>query len=62
MHTFTVRILHLERKQLIICRKYLLSNYPKWVINQLLNEAQEKHKPSVNNVSQESQVSPVADL
>ena len=31
-------------------------------INQLLNEAQEKHKPSVNNVSQESQVSPVADL
>ena len=31
-------------------------------INQLLNEAQEKHKSSVNNVSQELQVSPVADL
>ena len=33
------------------------SHYPKWVINQVLNEVEEKHKTSVNNVSKESQVS-----
>ena len=34
----------------------------KWVINQVLNEVEEKHKTSVNDVSEESQVSPVTDL
>ena len=38
------------------------NDYPKWVINHILNEIEEKHKTSVNNVSEESQVSPVTDL
>ena len=50
MHTLFVQILHLE------------SDYPKWVINQVLYEIEEKHKTSVNNVSKESQVSPVTEL
>ena len=37
-------------------------HYPKWVINQVLNEVEEKYKTSVNNVSKESQVSSVTDL
>ena len=37
------------------------NDYPKWVINQVLNEVEEKHKTNVN-VSAESQVSPVTDL
>ena len=32
------------------------------VINQVLNKVEEKHKTSVNNVSEESKVSPVTDL
>ena len=31
-------------------------------INLVLNEVEEKHKTSVNNVSKESRVSPVTDL
>ena len=38
------------------------NDYPKWVINQVLNEVEEKHKTNVNNVSEESKVSPVTDL
>ena len=38
------------------------NDYPKWVINQVLNKVAEKHKTSVNNVSEETQVSPVTDL
>ena len=38
------------------------NGYPKWVINQVLNEVEEKHKTNVNNVSEKSQVSPVTDL
>ena len=38
------------------------NDYPNWVINQLLNEVEENHKTSVNNVSEERQVSPVTDL
>ena len=38
------------------------NDYPKWVINQVLNEVEEKHQTSVNNVSEESQVSPVTEL
>ena len=35
--------------------------YPKWVINKVLNKAEEKHKASVN-VTEESQISPVTGL
>ena len=38
------------------------NDYPKWVINQVVNEVEEKHKNSVNNVREESKVSPVTDL
>ena len=38
------------------------NDYPKWVINQVLNEVEEKHHTSVNNISEEWQVSPVTDL
>ena len=38
------------------------NDYPTWVINQVLNAVEEKHKTSVNNVSEESQVSPATDL
>ena len=38
------------------------NDYPKRVINLVLNEVEEKYKTSVNNVSEESQVSPVTDL
>ena len=38
------------------------NDYPEWVINQVLNEVEEKHKTSVNNISEESKVSPVTDL
>ena len=38
------------------------NDYPKWIINQVLNEVEEKHKTSVNNVSEESQVSLVTVL
>ena len=38
------------------------NDYPKWVIHQVLNEVEEKHKTSVNDVSKESKVSPVTDL
>ena len=38
------------------------NDYPEWVINQVLNEVEEKHKTSVNNVSEESKLSPVTDL
>ena len=38
------------------------NDYPKWVINQVLNEVAEMHKTNVNKVSQESQVSSVTDL
>ena len=38
------------------------NDYPKWAINQVLNEVEEKHKTSVNNISEESEVSPVTDL
>ena len=34
----------------------------KWDINHVLNEVEEKHKISVNNFSEESQVFPVTDL
>ena len=36
--------------------------YPKSVINQVLNKVEEKHKASVNNVGEESQVSFLTDL
>ena len=63
MHTLFVQILHLQRKKSIIKKVFYKKNdYPKWVINQVLNEVEEKHKISVNNVSEESQVSPVTDL
>ena len=39
-----------------------MNDYRKWVLNQLLNEVEEKHKTSVNNVSKKSQVSAVTDL
>ena len=38
------------------------NDYPKWIINQVLNEVEEKLKTSVNNVSEESKVSPETDL
>ena len=38
------------------------NDYPKWVINQVLNKVAEEHKTSENNVSEETQVSPVTDL
>ena len=38
------------------------NHYPKWVMNQVLHEVEEKRRTSVNNVSEESQVSPVTDL
>ena len=38
------------------------NDYPKWVINQVLHEVEEKHKTSVNNVNEELQVSPVTNL
>ena len=38
-----------------------MNDFPKWAINQVLNKVEEKHKTSVNN-SEESKVSPVADL
>ena len=38
------------------------NDYRKWVINQVLNEVEEKHKTSVNNIRKKSNVSPVADL
>ena len=38
------------------------NDYPKWVVNQVLIEVEEKHKTSVNDVSKESQVSHVTDL
>ena len=38
------------------------NDYPKRVINQVLNEVEEKHKTSVNNVSKAVGVSPVTDL
>ena len=39
-----------------------MNDYRKWVLNQLLNEVEEKHKTSLNNVSKKSQVSAVTDL
>ena len=38
------------------------NDYPKWVINQVLNEAEEKRKTSVINFCEKSQVSPITDL
>ena len=38
------------------------NDYHKWVINQVLNEVEEKHKTSLNNVSEESKVFSVTDL
>ena len=38
------------------------NDYPKWVTNQVLNVVEEKHKTSVNKVSEESQVSPVTNV
>ena len=37
-------------------------DYLNRVINQVLNEVKQKHKTSVNNVNEESQVSPVTEL
>ena len=39
-----------------------MNDYRKWVLNQLLNEVEEKHKTSLNNVSKKSQVSAETDL
>ena len=39
-----------------------MNNYPKWVINQVLNEVEEKQKTIVNNTSEGSKDSPVTDL
>ena len=38
------------------------SDYPKWVINQFSSEVNDKHKTSVNNLSEESQGSLATDL
>ena len=49
----------LRRKEIDHLKKVFheKNDYPKWIINQVLNEVAEKHKISVNNVSEESQVS-----
>ena len=64
MHTLFVQIFTLGKKEINHLKKIFHEkiNYPKWVINQVLNEVEEKHKISVNNFSEESQVFPVTDL
>ena len=49
----------LRRKEIDHLKKVFheKNDYPKWIINQVLNEVAERHKISVNNVSEESQVS-----
>ena len=38
------------------------NGHTKWVINQVLNDVGENHKTNVNNVTEESLVSPATDL
>ena len=54
----------LRKKEIDHLKKvfYKKNDHPKWVISQFLNEVEEKHKTSVNNVSEEPQVSRVTDL
>ena len=54
----------LRKKQIDPLKKVLheKNDYLNWVINQVLNEVEEKHKTSVNNVSEQSKFSPVTDL
>ena len=54
----------LRKKEIDHLKKVFNENndYPKWVINQVVNEVEEKHRNSVNNVSEESKFSPVTDL
>ena len=56
--------LALRKKQIDPLKKVLheKNDYLNWVINQVLNEVEEKHKTSVNNVSEQSKFSPVTDL
>lgn len=57
--TYICSDIALTEKEIDHQKKYFMKriDYPKWIINKVFNEVEGKHKTSVHNVSEESQVS-----